>query len=846
MTRREFLAAGAGAVVEAHLARGLGQKPVATEPARTMVLWYRQPAADWNEALPIGNGRLGAMIFGRVAAERIQINEDTVWSGYKSDRVNPKALANLPKVRRLLFEGKPLEAQSLAEKTMMGIPLRLLPYQPLGDLLLTFPGAATTAEAYYLEDYRRELDLDTAVARVSYSAGGARFEREVFSSAPAQVIVVRLTCSEPGRISFSAALAREQDGSTEVVAPDRLILTGEAIPRESPKHPQAYKGWKLKGVHFAAVLRVIPEGGKMTVSGQEVTVQGADAATLLLAAATDFRGSSPRAACDHTLDAVNPSYTQLRSAHIADHQKFFRRVEINLEGPHQMGNLEHTPTDDRLARVQSGRPDPQLVTQYFQLGRYLLISSSRPGTLPANLQGIWNERMNPPWDSKYTLNINAEMNYWPVEVANLAEMHGPLFDLVERMQPSGERTAREMYGVTSGGVAHHNTDIWCHTAPLDGVGPGMWPSGLAWLSLHFWQHYEFSRDPRFLAKRAYPALKSAAQFLLGYLVDNGKGHLVTGPSVSPENAYVMPDGTVASLCMGPTMDIEIAYAILTHTAEASQLLGRDAEFRSKVLATRARLLPLQIGKQGQLQEWAEDYSGKDLGHRHFSPLFAFYPGDQITLEGTPALARASRILIEQRLDHGGGSTGWSRAWAINLLARLREAEKAYESVQTLLAKYTFPNLLDRITPSRRTVFQIDGNLGGTAGIMEMLLQSRAGSVKKSYSSLEASRRAGRKVLPWDAGEVAFLPALPAEWPSGRFRGLRARGGLEVDLEWRKGRATTATLRASVTAIHRLRPPSGQRITGLRSQGQKLSVAREKNGAVRFTAESGRTYSVTFS
>ena len=769
----------------------------------SMVLWYRQPATKWVEALPIGNGRLGGMVFGKTDTEHIQLNEDTVWAGEKRDRINPEALKNLPEVRRLLFAGKPLEAQALAEDTMMGIPKRLPPYQPLGDLWIKFSQSAPD-----VSEYRRELDLESGIARISYTQGGAHCTREVFSSAVDQILVVHQTCDKPNQVSFSATLSREQDSKTEVVAPDRVIMFGEAITHDAQRHPDERK----VGAKFYAVLRAIPEGGKLTTAADQVQVEGANSATLLLVAATNLHGQDPKQACEQYLKAADKPFNQIRAAHITDHTRIFRRVELALSGPQKDQN--DLPTDERLKQVQSGAIDLQLEEQYFQFGRYLLMASSRPGSMAANLQGIWNDSLAPPWDSKYTININIEMNYWPAEVGNLAEMHEPLFDLIENTQPMGRETAQRMYGA-HGFVAHHNTDAWGHAAPVDSFGPGMWPMGGAWLSLHLWEHYDFHRDRDFLAHRAYPIMKDAAQFLLDYLVDDGKGHLVTGPSTSPENTYITPDGKRARMCMSPTMDTEITYALFSRVIEASQLLGVDAEFRQKLIAARARLLALKIGKYGQLQEWAEDYEEAEPGHRHISHLFAFYPGNQITLRGTPDLAKAVRVSLERRLKAGGGQTGWSRAWVLNCWARFEEAELAHDSLLVLLRKSTLPNMFDNHPP-----FQIDGNFGGPSGMMEMLLQSHA-------------------------GEISFLPALPHAWADGHFIGLRARGDLTINAEWKDGKATLAVLHATADGEHKLRPPHGEKIVSIRSEGKSVRYQSSADGDITLDVKNGKDYMIMF-
>jgi alpha-L-fucosidase 2 len=721
------------------------------------LLWYRQPASNWNEALPIGNGRLGGMIFGGAQQEQIQLNEDTVWAGEKRDRNNPEAGKNLAEIRRLLFAGMPHEAEVLADRTMISTPRRLPPYQPLGDLKIKFGAQSVT-------DYRRELDLDTAIARVSYRQGGATFTREIFSSAIDEVMVVRITCDQPGRVTLTAGLSRISDAKSHVDASNRVILDGEAIAHDA-RHTEE----RPVGVKFHAVLVAVPQGGTVGKVGNDLSVDGADAVTLFLAASTSFK---PRDV-ERDLLAVKRPYPELKARHVADYQRLFHRVKLSL-GSAPAPDL---PTDERLKRVAAGESDPHLIEQYFQFARYLLISCSRPGSMAATLQGLWNDKLDPPWDSKYTININTEMNYWLAEVGNLSELHEPLFDLVDLARPDGRRIAKAIYNA-HGFVLHHNTDIWGDAVPIDGVGSGIWAMGGAWLSLHFWDHYEFTRDESFLAKRGYPAMKEAAEFLLDYLVDDGKGHLVTGPSISPENTYTTASGVSARLCMGPYMDTEITRQLFTRTIEAGTILNIDSEFREKVKAAMDRLPPFQIGKYGQLQEWLEDYDEKEPGHRHISQLFALHPGNQITPRGTPDLAKAARVTLERRLANGGGHTGWSRAWIINFWARLEEGDKAGENVTALLAKSTQPNMLDTHPP-----FQIDGNFGGAAGIAEMLLQSHA-------------------------GEISILPALPKSWPNGSVKGLRARGAVEVDIDWSDGKVSRVVLRSTIPGPRTVRFADG--------------------------------------
>jgi alpha-L-fucosidase 2 len=754
-------------------------------------LWYTQPASQWDHAMPLGNGRLGAMVFGGVNRERIQLNENTLWLGGVRERDNPEALKHLPEVRRLLFEGKPVDAYRIAEKHLMGRPQRLLSYQTLGDLRLTFDHADPVTE------YRRELDLDTGIARVSYRSGTAGVVREVFVSHPDQVIVVRITTDRPGALDLSVWIDRLQDATTEVLADDLLAMTG------------ALDGGR--GLAFQATAKIISEGGTRDTFPERILLENANAATILIAAATSYRGSDPRPpAAAQIADASSKSYGQLRTAHIADHQRLMRRVSLQL-GPRSSSAL---PTDERLELVKKGAVDAGLEALYFQFGRYLLVASSRPGGLPANLQGLWNDSLHAPWDSDYHLNINLQMNYWPAEVTNLPELHLPLFDFLESLREPGRRTAKVHYGAR-GFVAHHITDIWGFTSPGDLPRSGLWPTGAAWTAQHLWEHYLFNPDHAFL-QRAYPTFKEASEFFLDYLVPDSKGRLVSGPSVSPENRYRLPNGEVGILCMGPSMDHQIIHGLFSQTIRSAELLGVDAELRGRLDAARKRLPPPAIGRHGQIMEWSEDHEEPEPGHRHISQLFALHPGDQITLRGTPDLARAARATIERRLKHGGGHTGWSRAWIISFWARLEDGEQAHQNLHALLAKSTLPNLWDLHPP-----FQIDGNFGGTAGIAEMLLQSHA-------------------------GEVHLLPALPKAWMEGAFTGLRARGGIEVDVAWKDGRAVAATLRAATSGgTQRIRLPPGQRIVRISSSNKDVPFTR-RDDVVEVTLRPGQTYQLAFS
>ena len=705
------------------------------------LLWYTKPAENWDEALPVGNGRIGGMIFGRVNEELIQLNEDSIWSGGFRKRNNSKAYANLEKMRKLIRDGKTTEAENLCAEAFYGTNENQRHYQPLGDLHIWQQSDGE------VQDYKRSLDISKAVSTTAWQSGGVKYFREVFVSHPDEVMTVVFTSNAKGKISFVAAIdGKDDDYDKNEAYDDSTVLFT-----------------MTDGIPYAAAISVSAVGGECGTDANRISVKNADSAMLTIACQTSFRtGDYEKTAISQAKKAHRTGADALLKRHIADYKKLYDRCTFEL-CDNSGGNSEK-PTDERLKLVKEGGRDNKLVEMYFNFSRYLMIAGSRENTLPLNLQGIWNKDMWPAWGGKYTININTEMNYWAAEIQNLSECHMPLFDHIERMRENGRVTAREMYRC-KGTVCHHNTDIWGDTAPQDKWLPGtLWPMGMAWLCLHIYEHYKFTGDREFLAEK-YDTMREAAEFFEDYLIEDGKGRLVTSPSVSPENTYYTKDGVKGTLCQGPTMDSSILNQLFTAVAESAQILDIDAEFAMKMLELRSRLPEPEVGKYGQIMEWAEDYDEVEPGHRHISQLFALYPADIISFHRTPELAKAARATLDRRLSYGGGHTGWSRAWIINMWARLFDGEKVGENVTALLSNSTSINMFDMHPP-----FQIDGNFGGGAGIAEALLQSHS-------------------------GEICFIPALPKEWESGSVRGMKARGGFEVSFSWAGGKMQTAEIKS---------------------------------------------------
>jgi len=782
------------------------------DPSTT--LWYEGPAKAWEEALPVGNGRLGAMVFGEHAEERIQLNEETYWSGGPYSTVVEGGHQALPEIQRMIFEGDPIGAHKLFGRRLMGYPVEQQKYQSIGNLHLFFENEEEVT------GYKRWLDLETGIAGVEYSAKGVKFRREVFSSAPDQVIVVRLAADTPGSISFKASLrgcrnAAHSNYATDYFRMDGADQDGLMISGKSAD----YMG--VKGaLRYRVQLKAIPEGGTVKVDDVEMTVDKADAVTLYIAAATNFvnykdvSGDPVARVAGHLAGVRGKNYADLRNAAVTDHQRMFHRVRLDLETTAN----SRLPTDRRMAALETA-PDPNLAALCYHFGRYLLISSSRPGTEAANLQGIWNESMNPKWDSKYTTNINLQMNYWPVESGNLSDCAEPFTRLVKELTDQGAQVAKAHYGA-GGWVFHQNTDLWRVAAPMDGPTWGTFTVGGAWLTNQLWERYRYTLDRDYL-KEIYPIIKGSVEFFMDFLVPHPNGKwLVTNPSNSPENPpkgpgyrYFVDEVTgnyyFTTICYGSSMDMQILDDLFGCFGEASRTLCADAELAARVAAARKKLVPPQIGSDGSLQEWAEDYGQMEDKHRHFSHMYGLYPGNVLSARRTPEYVEAIKAVLEQR---GDGGTGFSHAWKMALWARLYDGDRANRIFKGYIREQACPQLFAKCF----TTLQVDGSLGVAAGITEMLMQSHE-------------------------GVIDLLPALPKEWPTGRFKGVCARGAFELDLKWNEAKLTSVEVLSKEGQTCRIK--TGTKAT-VRAAGESVPIRQLPDGAVEFPTKKGVRYLVT--
>ena len=751
----------------------------------SLKLWYKQPSGNtWENALPIGNGRLGAMVYGNVEKETIQLNEHTVWSGGPNRNDNPLALDSLAIIRQLIFEGKQKDAERIAGRVIITKKSHGQKFEPVGSLQLAFVGHEN------FSNYSRELDIERAITKTSYTVNGITYTRQALASFPDRVVVMRLTASKPGSISFTAFFTTPQKRAVIKTTPTKeLTIFGTTSDHETVKGMVNYKG----------IVRIKLESGSLNANDTSLTIKDANAVTIYISIATNFNnyhdisGDENKRAADYLNKAFPKSFAAILPAHVAAYQEYFNRVTLDLGTNNAAANL---PTDERLKNFNSIN-DPSFVTLYYQFGRYLLISSSQPGGQAANLQGIWNDKINPPWDSKYTININAEMNYWPAEKTNLSELHEPFLQIVKDMSVAGQQTAEDMYGAR-GWVAHHNTDIWRATGPIDGPNWGVWSAAGGWTSQHLWEHYLYSGDKNFLSS-IYPVLKGASTFYIDYLVEHPKYHwLVINPDESPENTSRAHQGS--ALEAGVTMTNQILFELFSTTIKAAEILKKDVAFVDTLKQIRKRLPPMQIGQYGQLQEWLDDVDDPKDNHRHISHLYGLFPSNQISAYRTPELYSAAKNTLIQR---GDVSTGWSMGWKVNWWARMLDGDHAYKLIQNQLSPVdpasrgggTYNNLFDAHPP-----FQIDGNFGCTSGITEMLMQSAD-------------------------GDIHLLPALPDQWETGTITGLRAIGGFEIiSMEWKNAKLVKLIIRSMIGGNLRLRVPNEITLSG----GNTLRIATGKN------------------